>query len=182
MIRLVSRKWWVLVLRGFSAIGFGMLALLWPQVTVIVLVMLFGIFSLIDGIFTSVAALGHRREVGRWWLFFMEGLVGLGVGAFALLRPSTMTVALLYLIAVWALLTGIFEIASGVRLRKQIKGEWLLILTGVLSMVFGVLLILWPGPGLMTLVLLLAVYSILFGLLLIALGVRARRAGDALAI
>jgi len=174
MLTLVSRKWWALVLRGSLAVLLGILAFVWPTHTLNAIFILVGIFLIIDGIISAGSSLSHRRQVGTWWIFFAEGLFGLLVGLFALLWPQVAAVALVIIIGVWAVITGILEILGGIGLRATLKGEWLLILGGVLSVVFGLLLILIPSSAVIALMWLIAAYFILFGIVLIALGFRTR--------
>lgn len=171
MLSALVRSWWILVLRGLFAVLFGVLGLLWPGITVAVLVILFGVYAFADGSFAIVMAAQHR---GRWWALLLEGLVGIAAGVSAFLWPAITALTLLYLIAGWAIATGVFEIIAAIRLRKLIEGEVLLALSGIASIVFGVLIMIWPGAGALAVVTMIAVYSLLFGILLIALGVRLR--------
>jgi uncharacterized membrane protein HdeD (DUF308 family) len=166
-------NWWLVVLRGVLAILFGVAAFLWPNVTVVVLVLMFGAYALIDGIFAIIAALTHRESHSWGWLL-VEGLVGVAAGVITFAWPEITTVALLYLIAAWALITGIFEIVAAIRLRHEIDNEWALALGGLISVALGVLMVLWPAASVLALVWLIAAYAITFGVLLIVLGFRLR--------
>lgn len=166
--------WWVLLVRGIAAVLFAVLAFAWPGVTLAVLVLLFGAYSLVDGVFAlwfMVAAARHRR---RWWPFLVEGLAGIAVGILTFLWPGITALVLLYLIAAWALVTGVFEIIAAIRLRQAIEGEWLLGLSGVLSIVFGILLVVQPAAGALALIWVIAAYALLFGIVLIVLAFRVR--------
>jgi uncharacterized membrane protein HdeD (DUF308 family) len=171
----MARNWWVLVVRGLLAILFGILAFVWPELTVVALVALFGAFALVDGVFALVAAFRAHERRRDWWAFALEGLFGIALGVLAFLWPDVTAFALLYLIAAWCVITGIFEIAAAIRLRKVIRGEFFLGLAGVFSIAFGVLVVVFPGAGAVAIVWAIAVYAILFGALLIALGLRLRR-------
>src|SRR5262249_13320305 len=138
----MTRYWWVLALRGVVAVLFGLLAFVWPGVTLAALVLLFGAYALLDG----VAALVHAVAggAGMRWPLALEGLVGVLAGIATLVWPGITALALLYLIAVWAIVTGVLEVVSAIRLRQVIDNEWLLGLSGLASVVFGVLLVVWP--------------------------------------
>lgn len=152
MIASLARNWWALALRGLFAILFGILAFIWPGVTVGALVILFGAYALVDGIFALVGAFRAAEAHQRWWPFVWEGLFGIAAGLIAFIYPGMTALMLLYIIAFWAILTGIFEISAAIRLRKEIVGEWALGLGGVASLVFGILLIVYPGAGALTVI------------------------------
>lgn len=173
MIRIISRNWWVYVARGIIAVLFGVAALLWPAITLGVLVLLFGIYVFIEGLLALGSALKHRDEKG-WWILLLEGLAGVLIGALAFLMPGVTAQILLVFIALWAFVTGILELVSAFALRKEIKGEWILGLSGILSMLIGVLLFANPVAGLLMVVWLIGIYAILFGLLLVYLGYKMR--------
>jgi uncharacterized membrane protein HdeD (DUF308 family) len=170
MLNIFTRNWWLIALRGLLAVIFGLLAIIWPSLTVNALVLLFGVYAVVDGIFSIVAGLGRRRS----FLPVLGGLLGIVLGILAWLWPQTTAVVLLYIIAAYALLTGIFELLNAVQLRKVLENEWLLAVGGILSIVFGVLLIIWPAAGLVTMAWLIGLYALLFGILLIGLGFRLR--------
>lgn len=172
MTTYLSRNWWTLALRGLAAVVFGILAFIWPGVTVTILVLFFGAYALWDGVFALIGA--FRTESNRRWPLVLEGLVGIAAGLFALFSPGLATLALLYVIGAWALITGIFEIIAAIRLRKEIEGEWLLLISGLLSVLFGFALFIWPAAGALALTWMIGAYAILFGILLIVLGFRLR--------
>lgn len=172
--RLLSRAWWVFLLRGALAILFGVLTYFRPGVTLAALVLLFGAFALADGVLSLFAAVSGRKELEHWWLVLLQGLVGIGVGVLTLLHPEVTAIALLFYIAVWAIARGVLEIAAAIRLRKEIEGEWALALAGIASVLFGVLLLAQPGAGALAVLWLIATYAIFFGVVLIALGFKAR--------
>jgi uncharacterized membrane protein HdeD (DUF308 family) len=174
MMNLLARNWGWMLLRGAAALIFGLLTLFNPGITLVVLVILFGAYALVDGIFTIISAIANRREEPHWAALLINGLISLAVGIVTFAWPGITTFALLYLIAAWALITGIVEIVTAVRLRQMMRGEWLLILAGVLSIVFGLLLFVAPGAGALTVVLWIGAYAVVFGILLIILAFRLR--------
>lgn len=182
MFVILAHNWWTLLLRGLLAVSFGILTFIYPGLTLIVLAMLFGAYALIDGIFAIIAAVSAPKGQARWWVTLIEGIVGIVVGVLTFIWPGITALGLLYLIAAWAIVTGAFEIAAAIRLRKQITGEWLLILSGIASVLFGVLLAAKPGPGALAVAWLIGAYAIVFGVLFIVLSFRLRswRAGQAI--
>ena len=179
VLPVLSRNWWALALRGLAAIVFGVLAFVWPGLTLWALVLLFGAYMLVDGIFAIVAAVRAAGREARWWLLLVEGVLGVLAGLVAFLLPGITALALLYLVAAWAIFTGILQIVGAVRLRREIEGEWALILGGVLSVIFGVLLAVLPGPGILALVWLIGAYAVVSGVLLIVLAFRVRNRDEA---
>lgn len=172
MLLVYTSSWWALVLRGLAAIAFGVLAFVWPQITLTALVFLWGAYALVDGAFAIAAGVKSHGENKRWWVLLLEGILGVAAGLVAFLVPGITALVLLILIAAWAMVTGAFEIAAAIQLRKYIKGEWLLALAGVASVLFGLALLSNPAAGALALVWLIGAYSIVFGVLLIVLGVR----------
>jgi uncharacterized membrane protein HdeD (DUF308 family) len=177
MFEQLTRNWRILAIRGAAGVLFGVAALVWPGLTLAVLVALFGAYALVDGVFAAVAAIRYRRQYGRWWALLLEGVLGIVAGLVAVLLPGLTAAVLVYLIAGWAVATGVFEIVAAVRLRQEIEGEWLLALSGVASVLLGVLLIVRPGPGALALVWLIGSYAIVFGALLLVLAFRLRGLG-----
>ncbi len=174
MMQVLARNWWALALRGVFAILFGVAAFAWPSLTLAALVILFGAYALVDGVFALVAAVRAAEAHERWWLFVLEGLVGIVIGIITFIWPGITALVLLYLIAWWALITGVFEIAAAIRLRRQIKHEWTLVLGGLASVVFGLLLFYRPGAGALAVVWLIGTYALIFGVLFLMLGFRLR--------
>jgi uncharacterized membrane protein HdeD (DUF308 family) len=170
----LTRYWWAFLVRGFLAIVFGVLAYVWPTISLAALIIAFGIYALADGIFLVVKAAGNWAALDDRWLLLFEGLLGIGMGAIAFFAPGVTAIGLLFYIAAWSLSTGFLEIAGAIRLRKEIKGEVWWILSGIASIVFAVFLLIFPGVGILSLLWLLGVYAIVFGILLIALGIRIR--------
>ncbi|CAN5765931.1 HdeD family acid-resistance protein [soil metagenome] len=173
MVTQLTHNWWAVALRGVFAIIFGILAFIRPGITLEVLVLFFGAYALMDGIFAMISALRHNRGARQWWLL-LEGIVGIVAGMLTFFWPGVTAIALVYLIASWAVITGIFEILSAIELRKTINNEWLLILDGLLSVLFGVLIALYPGMGALTVAWIIGLYAMAFGVLLLGFGFRLR--------
>ena len=172
---LLAQFWWALALRGAAGILFGILAFAMPVLTLAVVVLLFGAYALVDGIFNVVAALSGRSGMRPWWALLLAGLVGIAAGLVAFFMPGLTALALAYVIGVWAIVIGILEIASAIRLRKAITNEWWLGLSGALAIVFGVFLTLAPGAGALAMVLWIGAYTFVYGIFLVLLGFRLRR-------
>jgi uncharacterized membrane protein HdeD (DUF308 family) len=170
----LAAHWWSFLLRGIAAILFGIMTFAVPGITLTVLIVLFGAYALVDGVFSIISAF-RGDTYRRWWSLALEGVVSLAAGLITFFYPGLTAVALLYLIAFWAIVTGAFEIASAIRLRKVITGEGWLIVSGVLSVAFGLLLAAFPGAGALALVMWIGVYAVIFGAFMIALSLRLRR-------
>jgi uncharacterized membrane protein HdeD (DUF308 family) len=170
----VSRYWWAIALRGLVAILFGVLALLWPGATLTTLVLLFGAYAVVDGVVAIVVGIREYGERERWWATLLGGLVSLAAGIITFMMPGITALTLLTLIALWAIVRGVFEIAAAIRLRHVIEGEWLLGLAGAVSIAFGVMMIAFPGAGAVAVIWWIGAYAIAVGLMLVALGLRAR--------
>ena len=170
-------RWGWIALRGVAAIVFGLLAFVLPGITLAVLTLLWGAYAFIDGVFALIAAFRLRDGGRRMWSLLAVGVLGVVIGVLTFVWPAITALSLLLLIAAWAIATGVFEIAAAIRLRKEIDNEWLLILSGVASVVFGALLIVWPASGALALIWMIASFAILFGVLLVALAFRIRSHG-----
>ncbi len=173
--------WWALAIRGAIAIIFGLAALLRPGIALEALILLFGAYALVDGVFAIVGVFGGTRGGTPRWLLLIEGIAGILAGIIAFVLPGLTAVVLVYLIAAWAVVTGIFEIATAIRLRQEIRGEWALIIGGALSVLFGVILaVVGPVAGLLSLIWLIGIYALVFGILMLitAFQVRGRDAGS----
>lgn len=177
LLMILSRNWWVLLLRGLAAIAFGALTWAMPGVSLATLILLFGAYALIDGVFSVWAAMAGRKEHDHFWLLLLGGLVSMGIGIMTFLVPEITTLALLFYIAIWAISTGVLGIVVAIRLRKEIEGEWMLILSGLISVVFGVLLMARPLVGALSVLWLIAAYAIIFGTLLSIMALKARKLG-----
>jgi uncharacterized membrane protein HdeD (DUF308 family) len=166
--------WWAIALRGLVAILFGLAMFIWPNISLSVLIALFGVYALLDGVGTLGAAAVAGDANLRWWPLALVGLIDIAAGIFAFARPNIMAEVLLYLIAAWALLTGLFEIAAAIDLRDLLSDGWLLALSGVFSGLFGVLLFANPRAGLLSILWLIGIYAIAAGVSLVVLGFRLR--------
>ena len=171
---ILSRSWWLMLLRGLVAIGFGILVFAKPQISVLVLVYLFGVYVLVDGILGVSVAIQARNELNSWGVLLLWGLLGVAVGILAFVKPDITALALLFYIALWAIATGVLEIAAAIRLREVIKDEWLLILAGLVSVAFGVFLIARPEPGALVVLSLIGGYAIVFGVLIVIFAFKIR--------
>jgi uncharacterized membrane protein HdeD (DUF308 family) len=174
---LLQTTWWVVVLRGVAALLFGVLALMWPGLTLLVLVALFGAYALVDGLMNIGGALERRRRYDRWWVLLIEGIAGVLAGILTFMWPAITAAVLVLLIAARAIVVGVFEVVAAIRLRREIAGEWLLAAAGILSVVFGLLLFLFPGAGALAISWLIGWYALIAGALLTVLGFRLRGAG-----
>ena len=175
MVADLARNWWLLAIRGVAAILFGIGAFLWPSLTLAVLILMVGAYALVDGVFALIAGIRTRR-----WLMVLQGSAGIILGALTFAWPGVTTLVLLYFIAAWSISTGVFEIAMAVQLRKVIDNEWMLIFSGLLSVIFGIVLVVYPGSGALSLVWLIGVYALLFGVMTLGLALRLRGARNTL--
>ncbi|MBA2596556.1 MAG: DUF308 domain-containing protein [Chloroflexota bacterium] len=172
MLITLSRNWWATVARGVAAIGLGIFAWLRPDVFWPALVVIFGVYAIVDGLFAIVAAV--KGETGDRWLHLLEGFVGVGVGGFVFVNPEQAGTAIVLVVGLWAIVTGVLEIISAIRLRQEIADEWLLGIGGALSIILGALLIARPQFGQVTTTYILGTYGIIFGAVLVMLGLRLR--------
>jgi uncharacterized membrane protein HdeD (DUF308 family) len=177
MNELFSKSWRSLALRGAISLVFGILAALWPGITLLWLLVMFAAYALIQGVVSSVAAFQGRKTHHDWWLMLLWGVVGIGAGVTAFMLPDLTAVVLVLVIGATALASGIVDIAMAIRLRKVIRGEGFLILNGIISIAFGAFVFFFPGAGALALVWMIAMYAIVSGLLLLALAWRAKKWG-----
>ena len=177
MVDVLARNWGWVALRGVAALIFGLLTLFNPVITLATLVLLFGAYALVDGVFTVVSAVANRRGDSHWVALLISGVVGIGLGILTFFWPRITGLILLYFVAWWAIIIGASQIVAGVRLRKLITGEWLLILAGVLSLAFGVILFVFPRAGALAIALWIGAYATGLGVVLIALALRLRSWG-----
>ena len=173
----LSRTWWMYLVRGLLAIAFGVAMLIWPKSTMSALVLLIGAFVLADGILTVLAGFSSSAYLTRWGVLVLEGLVGIGIGWLALSQPEMAMSVLGYLIGAWAVITGIFEIVAALELRRVIPGEWATLLLGVLSIVLGILLFVFPREAVVAIGWAIGVYAIVFGIVEIIFAFRLRGLG-----
>ena len=174
LLHSLARGWWLILLRGICAILFGVLAFAWPGVTLFTLVVLYGAFALADGVLAVFAAITGGAPAARWWLALV-GLLGIAAGLLTFLWPGITALVLLVVIAFWAIATGLMQIFGAIKLRKEIDNEWLLIASGVLSVLFGAAVLLRPGAGAIALVFVIGTYAILYGILLVLFSLRLRK-------
>jgi uncharacterized membrane protein HdeD (DUF308 family) len=176
LLRALAQNWWLVLLRGIAGVVFGILAFFWPGLTLLTLTLLWGAYVLADGIFALWAAVsGQGGEMARRWWLAVVGVVSILAGVGAFLWPGMTTLVLLLLIAVWAIILGVLQIWGAIQLRKEIEGEWLLILGGLLSIVLGAILIIQPGAGALALVWMIGWFAILVGCIHIALAFRLKK-------
>jgi uncharacterized membrane protein HdeD (DUF308 family) len=173
-VETLAQNWWVLLLRGIAGIIFGVLTFIWPAISLAALVLLFGAYAFADGVLALIHGIRERRTNDRWWVHLLHGIMGIAAGVVAVVWPGITALALLYVIAAWALVIGVLEIAAAIRLRKVIEGEWLLGLAGIASVILGVLLFLFPGPGALATVIWIGAYAFVAGVLLTVLAFRVR--------
>jgi uncharacterized membrane protein HdeD (DUF308 family) len=175
MLNMLAKNWWLVEIRGVAAIAFGVLAFLWPGITLLVLVTLFAAYMLIDGVALLVslrraepATAGHRLAVG------LMGILGVAVGIATIFWPGITALALLYLVAFWAITLGLTQVIAAIRLRREISGELWFVVGGLLTVVFGVFILLFPGTGLLSLVWIVGAWAIVFGITNLILAWRLR--------
>jgi len=174
MLEMLSRYWWAFIVRGVLAIALGVMVYAWPAITLAALIIVFGVYAFADGVFLLVKAIGSWKAREDRWVLLLEGLLGIGIGAMTFFAPDVTAIGLLFYVASWSLATGVLEIVGAIRLRKEIAGEFWWILSGVVSILFAIFLMMFPGAGILGLVWLLGIFAIAFGVVLIALGIRIR--------
>lgn len=172
---ILARDWWIILLRGLLAIAFGVLTWYLPGISLASLVMVFGVYALVDGILGIWAAISSRKEYDGWWVLLLWALIAIGAGILTFASPGITALALLLYIAIWAIATGITQIVVAIRLRKEIDNEWWLILAGIASVIFGGLLIAQPAAGALALLWTIATYAVIFGVLLVLLAFKVRK-------
>jgi len=170
----LKQNWWILVLRGVLAILFGICAFIWPMVTAVALVFLFAIFAFVEGIFALAGAFGYGLAGGQRLLMILLGILGLWVGFYAFTHPGVAAVAIVFWVGWWAIIAGVIQLIVAIQMRKEIDNEWMLILGALLSLLFGVLLLWRPLPGVLTLTWLFGFYAILFGIFMLSVGMRVK--------
>jgi uncharacterized membrane protein HdeD (DUF308 family) len=181
MLRTLAQNWWALVLRGVCAVLFGVGAFVWPGITVALLILLYGAYTLVEGVLGVAWALVGRQAGSFPWGVLLAGLAGIAVGIVTFVSPGLTALALLYLIAAWAIVRGVFEVIAAISLRRELENEWLLALSGLLSVALGVLLMVAPGAGALALLWWIGGFAIIAGILMIMLGMRLKSVNDRLA-
>jgi uncharacterized membrane protein HdeD (DUF308 family) len=164
----------MVALRGTLAVIFGVVAFAWPGITFEALVLLFGVYAFVDGITVLGFGLMAASDGEQWWPLVLSGILGIGLGVVTFAKPGTVGLALVYVVGFWAIVTGLLEVVAAIRLRDVISGEWLMGLSGALSILFGVLVVAQPNSGALGLVYLFGFYAILAGISQIAFGFRLR--------
>ena len=170
MLDVLTQKWWAVALRGILAIVFGIVALAFPGATLVSLAVVFGAYAFVSGVFALIAAFGSRGRDAVWYV--LDGILGIAVGMATFFFPGLTAQGLVLLIGVWAILTGIFEVIAGFEL--PIKRDWLLVIAGIASIIFGVLVFVYPASGALAIVWLIGVYALVFGVTMLAFGIRLR--------
>jgi uncharacterized membrane protein HdeD (DUF308 family) len=178
MLTLLSKNWWIFLLRGIFAILFGLMAFAWPGLTLATLVVFFGAWALVSGCFALFGAFSGRASGGDWWVLLLHGLLGVVVGVLTFRSPGITAIAVLWYIAFWAIVTGVIEVATAIRLRKEIRGEGWIMLAGIASVIFGALLLAYPGAGALALITLIAAYAVVLGVILVVASLRLRKLGS----
>ncbi|WP_414551762.1 HdeD family acid-resistance protein [Anabaena sp. CCY 0017] len=173
----LARNWWTVALRGAIAIIFGLAALFWPDITLTALIFIFAAFVLVSGVLLAIAAFRDGLTHTHGWIMLLEGAIGIAVGIMAFIWPGITALVLLYLIAAWAIVTGVLEIIAAIQIRKEIQNEWLLAIAGIASVLFGILLLVWPLAGALAILWIIGAYAIIFGILLLILAFRLRTWG-----
>jgi uncharacterized membrane protein HdeD (DUF308 family) len=170
----LARNWWLILLRGIAAIAFGILTFVWPGVTLVTLVLLYGAFAFVDGALALWAGVAGGSPAPRWWLILV-GLLGIAAGIVTAVLPGMTALLLLYFIAFWAIATGVMQIVGAIRLRKEIDNEWMLIASGVVSVLFGAIVLVAPGAGALGVLFVIGIYAIVYGVTLIGFAFRLRK-------
>lgn len=168
----IAARWWTFLVRGLLSVAFGLAALVWPDVTLLVLLTIFAAFALVDGVISVMFGLTGREKV-RWWMV-LWGLVGVAAGVIVFLQPGIGAVAFVYLIAAWAIITGSLELAAALAWRREIRNEWVLAVAGVLSILVGAVMAVFPGDGAVALVWLIGAHAVVLGVLLVIVAFRIR--------
>lgn len=178
IISIIAGNWWLVALRGVASILFGVLAIAWPGLTLLVLVWLFGIYAALDGVFNIISGVRGVRRRRRDWILVLLGAAGIAAGVIAIVWPGITALLLVIVIGAWAFVTGALETAAAIRRRDGGSGRWLLMLAGLASVAFGVLVVLLPGAGALALVLVIGAYAIVSGGLLLAAAYQLRSLHD----
>ncbi|UKJ09103.1 HdeD family acid-resistance protein [Solitalea lacus] len=180
MLQSLIRNWWVIFLRGLVALGFGIIAIIWPSITLIILLYFFGFYLIADGfiaLLTVVLSWGRREDK---WLLVLDGILSLGVGVIALQLPEAATISIAFMVGFWAIIGGIIKIAFSIHVRSEVKGEGWIAFSGVMTIIFGFLIISNPVAGAISLVWLIAAFSIVMGLMWVVTAFRIRSFGSRL--
>lgn len=170
----VAGRWWVHMLRGVAAIAFGVIAFVWPRMTMLTLLLLYGAFAMLDGLIAVIGGIAGRAGPSAGWLFFAAGIAGIGIGALTLIWPGLVAVGLVVYVGAWAMIRGAIDVFHALQLRKTIPNEWSLLASGLLSILFGFLIFLAPELGIVAIIWPIAACAVLAGILLVVLAMRLR--------
>jgi uncharacterized membrane protein HdeD (DUF308 family) len=173
--RALADNWWLVLIRGLLALLFGLLALAWPGLTLATLLILFGVYAFVEGLAAFVVGLSRQADGRRRWGLAIEGILSVAAGVLVFAKPDLSALALLLVIASWAVIVGVFEIVTAIELRREVEHEWLYIVAGIASVLLGVLMFARPGTGALALAGLIAAWAIIWGILNIALALRLHR-------
>jgi len=173
-MNLLTKRWWTMTIRGIFAVLFGIAAIVWPAITLLVLFTIFGIYMLADGVITIIVAIEAASNQARWWPFVVESLVELGIGLAVFLTPSITALTLLYFIAAWAVVAGLLRFFAAVELRHEINNEWLMGLNGIVSILFGLAIFAVPAIGVVALAIVIGIFSLFIGITSIMLSLELR--------
>lgn len=171
----LAKHWWVFLLRGLFAVAFGVLALAWPGITLVILVKVVGIYFFADGVVDLYTVISGKAHGDDRWLLVLQGVVGIVIGLIAFFMPGVSAVGLLMAIAAWSLVVGVLQIVAAIRLRKEIANEFWLGLSGLISILFGLFIIARPGQGALAVIWVIGIYAIMFGVFLIAFAFKVRK-------
>ncbi len=174
LVRVMADNWWVPLLRGIAAILFGLMALIWPGLTVYALLIVFGAYAIFDGIMSIILGFQRKSDDDRWWSWALDGFLSIVIGLMALFWPEATALAFVIWMAAWAVVAGIFRIIAAIRLRAEIEGEWALGLSGLLMVIWGVLMAMIPAAGLLSIAWLIGLFALLIGVVMIVLAFRLR--------
>ena len=174
MINMIEKRWWVFALRGLIAAALGIIVLVNPGIALLTMIIVFGIYSLVDGLFDIIIGFSSRKENKQWWAVLIAGIANVVIGVISLSNPSITGTALVYLIAARALINGVLEIVAAIQLRHFIEGEWMMIVSGILSILFGVVLFASPNQGALALLWVIGIFAIVIGIWLIIFAFRLR--------
>jgi len=170
----MAEYWWAFAIRGLLGVLFGIGTMLWPDITLKIVLIFFGVYCLIDGVTAFAMAFSEKR----WW-YILEGLVSVAAGIIVFAWPGVTVVTIMWIIGFWAIVRGVWQILAAIQLRKEIDNEWMLILGGIVSVLFGALVVVRPGAGILAMTWVLGVYALLFGIFLIVLGFRLHKLNSA---
>jgi uncharacterized membrane protein HdeD (DUF308 family) len=179
MLTMLAQNWWLLAIRGIAAIAFGILSVLWPGLTLAVLIALFAAYALVDGASLLISLIrGDPIARRNSWSVAIIGILGIAAAVIAILYPNITALTLLYVVAFWSIAIGVLQLVAAIRLRQEIEGELWLAIGGIISIVFGIYLVVFPGQGLLSLIYLVAIWSIAFGITSLILAFRLRGLAD----